>query len=78
MTDPTCDWCERPATVITRHDRPNTGTLVAYWCDEHQPVHQLRCATCARALTDRADYIDVADDDDGSVVAVCVSCAALR
>lgn len=40
-TDPTCDRCDRPATIIMRVERPNTGVLIAYWCDQHNPARHL-------------------------------------
>jgi hypothetical protein len=35
-----CDWCHEYATHITHHQRANTGTLVAYWCEAHYEQHQ--------------------------------------
>jgi hypothetical protein len=34
---PTCDWhgCHETATMITHHERKNTGTVTAYWCVKH-------------------------------------------
>lgn len=44
-----CDWCNEWATHITRHERKNAGTLVAYWCDLHYQ------ATFGEAAQERAD-----------------------
>lgn len=40
-TAPTCDWCSAPATRITTHERRNTGTLSAYWCEHHYASNQV-------------------------------------
>lgn len=30
-----CDWCTAEATRITNHERPNTGVVTVYWCEQH-------------------------------------------
>lgn len=35
-----CDWCHEWATRISHHERPNGGTLVAYWCEAHYVAAQ--------------------------------------